>query len=118
MEICESCNNTGVFSLDRCNNPIYCNSCDSYLLNNQKHREMSKEVEGIAASEFPFVEERGINEQIINATLEECRQSFIKGYQKAKQEAKIIEGMKMDEEQANKGVCKDCYYAGSFTCEH
>ena len=37
---------------------------------------------------------------------------------KAQQEAKIVEGMKMDEKQANKGVCKDCYYAGSFTCEH
>jgi hypothetical protein len=44
--------------------------------------------------------------------------AFVKGYQKAQQEAKIIEGMKMDEKQTNKGVCKDCYYAGSFTCKH
>ena len=41
-------------------------------------------------------------------------ESIVRDYQ----EAKIVEGMKMDEKQANKGVCKDCYYAGSFTCEH
>ena len=42
-----------------------------------------EEIEKLAANEYPFVEERGINEQIINATQEENRHAFIKGYQKA-----------------------------------
>ena len=30
----------------------------------------------------------------------------------------IVLDVLLKQKQANKGVCKDCYYAGSFTCEH
>lgn len=65
-----------------------------------------------------FTDMSGLSEGIQTAIKEMYVLGFADGYRKAQQEAKIIEGMKMDEKQANKGVCKDCYYAGSFTCEH
>ena len=43
------------------------------------------------------------NGQVLEIYIEET-------YKKEEEESK--------DNQMNKGVCKDCYYAGSFTCEH
>ena len=47
---------------------------------------MEKEkIEKLAEKEYPYIEVRGLNEQVINATNEECRKAFIKDYQKAQE---------------------------------